>query len=136
MLPSALEDRLNLLVKTFEEAEKSSIKELVDDKGETLVDEKGKPIKMIDYDLYKAQRKDSKMLKLLEGLSIWEHDRWSSERYIDGWERASEGIKKHSSLVPYDDPDLDEGTKHYDRVNVIKQIKTRLVRYHNRLKKN
>lgn len=118
MLSSELEERLNVLIQTFEGAVESSLNEVTNAEGETK--------KVIDSELYKAQLDASETLKLIEDLAIWEHDRWSAERYINGWEKADTGIKKHSNLVPYDA--LDEGTKNYDRDNVVKQIKTRISR--------
>ena len=125
VLSNDLEERLKVLIQTFEDTVASSLKEVTNDKGETKT--------VIDSALYQAQLKGSDTLQLIEELSIWEHDRWSAERYINGWEKADTGIKKHANLVTYDA--LDEGTKNYDRDNVIKQIKTRISRHHDRLTK-
>lgn len=126
ILSSALEEHLNDLIQTFEKAVELSLKEATNDKGEVK--------KVIDSALYQAQLEGSETLKLIEYLAIWEHDRWSSERYINGWACANTGIKKHKNLVPYHE--LDEGTKNYDRDNVIKQIKTRIARLKDRVSQN
>jgi len=118
-LSGSLEELLNALVRTFEGAVESSLTEVTDDEGKTK--------QVIDSALYQAQLEGSEALKLIEDLAIWEHDRWSSERYINGWACADTGIRKHKNLVPYEE--LDEGTKNYDRDNVIKQIKTRISRF-------
>lgn len=82
-----------------------------------------------DWDQYSSERKESDYLQVLEELSEWEHDRWSAERYIDGWRNAEsgEGIKRCKELVFY--KDLDRGVQDYDRDSIISQLKMRLSRY-------
>ncbi|WP_201068869.1 MULTISPECIES: RyR domain-containing protein [Thiorhodovibrio] len=59
------------------------------------------------------------MPEFIEPLSCMEHDRWSSDRLLDGWVYAPKrdnAARHHPDLIPYDD--LSEDIREKDRVAV------------------
>jgi hypothetical protein len=114
-LDDALLTLLGDLITTYDNARTRSLETHIKDEKE---------VTQLSTEKYETELAQSDLLKLLEELAIWEHDRWSSERYINGWKYGKSGRRKHSSLVIYQE--LNEGMKAYDRDNIIEQIRFRV----------
>ena len=118
-MSSELKDKLNEMIIAYNQAKELVLVSYLNDQGVEK--------KKLDSKLYAQELSKSEILRTLETLSEWEHDRWSSERYIHQWRFGNNGIRKHSNLVPYEK--LDEGTKAYDRDTIIKGLHNRIQTY-------
>ena len=92
-----------------------------------MVIEYEKAIKGGEESYNQALKSKVEALKTLEALSIIEHDRWSSERYIQGWTynpKRHDPTRQHNSLILY--KKLTHSEKDKDRKNIVEQFKNRL----------
>jgi hypothetical protein len=67
-------------------------------------------------------------LLVLNRFAKWEHDRWSSERFVTGWRwhkgKKDNNTRHHPHLIPYDN--LEKEIKIKDHHQLIKQLSARV----------
>ena len=77
---------------------------------------------------YDEQLSGDAKLELIEDFARFEHDRWSSERYIQGWcshEKRDDDRLRHPALIEYDQ--LTGGEKMKDREALVNGLEQRVI---------
>jgi hypothetical protein len=114
-------------VKAYLKAQEAELGELDPDelkeRLKPIRDEKNNEKNQRQEELFKNKYKELEEMRFLEELSEMEHDRWSSERFAEGWSHGSDRNDKrtiHHNLIPYNK--LSHQDKDKDRDQIISQL--------------